>query len=440
MPFVFARRFYLLLIAGFVPLGLVSTFPFIGYAVLLYDFCLIAVGFYDYLVSRKRLQQITARRTFDERFAIGASNTIRITLENLNQRPVTVDLKDEIPAEMDLEGTREVTISLVENARAEFTYRLRPPRRGEYQFGKIAVRLLSALQLVKIDGYLSTAEAVKVYPNLRRARQMEHRSLGTRSFLAVRRRAEQRGEGRDFESLRDYVRGDELRYISWPATARRSKLTTRQFQIERDQTVIIAIDAGRLMTGRIDGETKFDAAVHSALALMSAAQKAGDNCGLLVFCRRVLRFVPPKRAAAAIDSVIEALYNVEPELIEPSYARALQFIASNVKRRSLVVILTDLVDTDSSHDLIRSLKLLRPRHLPLVVTIGDRDLKSIVADQPATIRDVFRQSAAEEIIFQRETALRKIESGGGLAIDVTAANLVPRLLDEYLKVKERGRL
>lgn len=118
----------------------------------------------------------------------------------------------------------------------------------------------------------------------------------------------------------------------------------------------------------------------------------------------------------------------------------MQFIASNVKRRSLVVILTDLVDQESSHDLIRSLKLLRPRHLPLAVTIGDRDLKSIVADQPATIRDVFRQSAAEEIIFQRETALRKIESGGGLAIDVTTANLVPLLLDEYLKVKERGRL
>ncbi|MER3631451.1 MAG: hypothetical protein C4325_04190, partial [Blastocatellia bacterium] len=364
MPFVFANRFYYLLIAGILPLGFVSAVPAIGYAVLLYDFCLTAFAIYDYRKSRHRIQRLLAERTFDERFAIGSPSTVRIAVENLNNVRATIELKDEIPPEMELEGSREATIPLASMARAEFTYRLRPPRRGEFHFGKIAVRLLSDFRLVMIDGSLATPEVIKVYPNIRRARQMEQKSLGSRSFLAVKRRAEQRGEGRDFESLRDYVRGDELRHISWPATARRSKLTTRQFQIERDQTVIIALDAGRLMTGRIDGETKFDAAVHSALALMSAAQKAGDNCGLLVFCRRVLRFVPPKRAGAAIDSVIEALCTVEPELIEPSYPRALQFIASNVKRRSCVVILTDLVDQDSSRDLIRSLRLLRPRHLP----------------------------------------------------------------------------
>ncbi|HNU06356.1 MAG TPA: DUF58 domain-containing protein, partial [Pyrinomonadaceae bacterium] len=238
----------------------------------------------------------------------------------------------------------------------------------------------------------------------------------------------------------DYVRGDEMRHISWTATARRSKLITRQYQIERDQTIIIAIDGGRLMTGRINNETKFDTAIHASLALMSAAARGGDNCGLMVFGRRVKRFLPPKKGIEHIDAVLEALHDVEPELIEPSYARAFQFVASSTKKRAFVVILTDLVDKDSSRELINSLKLLRPRHLPLVVTIGDRDLNATVSEVPEDIKQVFVQSAAEEIIRQRESALRYVETLGGLALDVTANTLAPRLLETYLRVKERGMI
>ena len=287
---------------------------------------------------------------------------------------------------------------------------------------------------------LGQAQSVKVYPNMQRALEMELKALGARSFLAIQRKAIRRGEGREFESMRDYVRGDELRHISWTATARRSKLTTRQYQIERDQTVIIALDAGRLMTGRITEETKFDTALHASLALMSASARAGDNCGLVVFGRRILKYLPPKRGLEHIDAVLEALHDIEPEMIEPSYARAFQYIASNTKKRAFVVILTDLVDKDSSKELINSLRLLRPRHLPLVATIGDRDLNAAVSRLPENIKDVFTQSAAEEIIHQRESALRLVESLGGMALDVTAQTVTPKLLEAYLKVKERGLL
>jgi uncharacterized protein (DUF58 family) len=279
-----------------------------------------------------------------------------------------------------------------------------------------------------------------VYPNMRRAREMELKALGARSFLAIQRRAVRRGEGREFESMRDYVRGDELRHISWTSTARRNKLTTRQYQIERDQTIIIALDAGRLMTGRINDETKFDTAIHASLALMSAAAKGGDNCGLVVFGRKIRKYLPPKRGIEHIDATLEALHDLEPELIEPSYPKAFQFIASQMKKRAFVIILTDLVDKEASKELLASLKLLRPRHLPLVVTIGDRDLNETVSLIPNNLKDVFTQSASEEIIHQRESALRLVETQGGLALDVTANTLAPRLLETYLKVKERGIL
>ena len=240
--------------------------------------------------------------------------------------------------------------------------------------------------------------------------------------------------------MRDYVRGDELRHISWTATARRGKLTTRQYQIERDQTILVALDAGRLMTARIERESKFDSAIHATLALMSAAARGGDNSGIVVFGRHIKTYLPPKRGHEHLDAVLEALHAVEPEMIEPSYARAFEFIAANCKRRALVVVLTDLVDEEGSRDLLTSLKLMRPRHLPLVVTIGDRDLKSVVREMPANVGELFTQSVAEEIIHQREAALRMVEAQGGLALDVTAAALAPTLLETYLRVKERGLL
>ena len=440
MRFVFSRRFFVVFAIGLLPLSVSWSLPVLRTLVVAFDFLLVAAAIVDYFASRKLASSLQVRREFDRRFAIGGRSKVTLHVSNSGSASLPLKLKDEFPAEMSLAGRREAEFILDPRTTAEFSYELTPPRRGNYRFGRTAVRYLSRLGLVWCQADASEEQAVKVYPNMRRAREIELKALGARSFLAIQRRAVRRGEGREFESMRDYVRGDELRHISWTATARRSRLTTRQYQIERDQTVIIAIDGGRLMTGRIGDETKFDTAIHASLALMSACARAGDNCGLLVFGRRVKKYLPPSRGVEHVDAVLEALHDLEPELIEPSYARAFQFIASSSKKRSFVVILTDLVDKESSKELISSLKLLRPRHLPLVVTIGDRDLNSTVSAPPADITEVFTQSAAEEIIHQREQALRLVESLGGLALDVTTQTLGPKLLETYLKVKDRGLL
>ncbi|MGI8811586.1 MAG: DUF58 domain-containing protein [Pyrinomonadaceae bacterium] len=440
MRFVFSARFYLLLTAGLVPLSLSWSFPFLQTGVFIFDALLVIAAIADHFFTRNILNEIIISRKFDGRFSIGGQTSVRLSVRNGARVPLRLKIKDEFPPEMRLDDERESEMALDPQTAGEFSYRLTPPRRGSYRFGTTAVRVLSQFGLVWSQGSLGDERSVKVYPNMRRAREIELKALGARSFLAIQRRAVRRGEGREFESMRDYVRGDELRHISWTATARRARLTTRQYQIERDQTVMIAIDGGRLMTGRIGDETKFDTAIHASLALMSACARAGDNCGLLVFGRRVKRYLPPRRGVEHIDAVLEALHDIEPELIEPSYARAFQFIASNSKKRAFVVILTDLIDKESSRELINSLRLLRPRHLPLVVTIGDRDLNAAVSKPPAEIKDVFLQSAAEEIIHQREQALRLVETLGGLALDVTTQTLGPKLLESYLRVKERGLL
>ena len=440
MKFIFSRRFYILFALGFIPLSLSWNLPFISYLVLAYDILLVATAAFDYFNSRNLPKDFKITRTFSKRFAIGDQTDVCLHIENASEQGFYITLKDEYPPEMVLSENREAEFEVNAQTSADFYYGLTPPKRGKYAFGKTAVRHFSKLGLVWCQSDLGEKQIVKVYPNLRRAKEMELKALGANAYLAVQRKSVRRGEGREFESMRDYVRGDELRHISWTTTARRGKLTTRQYQIERDQTIIIALDAGRLMTGRINDETKFDTAIHASLALMSAAAKGGDNCGLVVFGRDIKKYLPPKKGLKHIDGVLEALHDLEPELIEPSYSRAFQYISANSKKRSFVVILTDLVDKESSKELIGSLKLLRPRHLPLVVTIGDRDLNATVNEIPKDIKEVFTQSAAEEIMLQRDSALRQVKMLGGLALDVTTNSLAPSLLETYLRVKERGLL
>ena len=371
---------------------------------------------------------------------MGGETEVSIHIQNASNRSLSLIVKDEYPPQMSLNGLREGEMRVDAQSSAALVYGVKPPRRGRFEFGQTVLRFRSRLRLIWCQVNVVEPVTVKVYPNMRRAREAELKALGARSVVSSHRKTSWRGEGREFESMRDYVRGDELRHISWTATARRGKLTTRQYQIERDQTILIAIDAGRLMTARIEQETKLDSAVHATLALFSAAARAGDNAGLLVFGRRIKSYLPPGRGRDHIEAALEALYAVEPEMIEPSYPHAFEFIAANSKRRALVVLLTDLVDEEGSKELLTSLHILRPRHLPLVVTIADRDLKAVVRQTPSSVRDVFTQSVAEEIIHHREAALRLVESLGGLALDVTAAALAPALLETYLRVKERGLL
>jgi len=439
VKFIFSRLFYALLAIGFVPLSLSWGRPILGWVALTYDLAIIACAIFDAWNS-KLSKGVRIDRHFASRFAVNAETEVRIEIANHTPRDISLIVKDEHPPQMKLSGAREARLNVDAQTSASLVYSLTPPKRGQFQFGRIAVRYLSRWRLAWRETFAAEATSVKVYPNMRRAREAELKALGARSFVAARRKSQWRGEGRDFESMRDYVRGDEMRHISWTATARRGKLVTRQYQMERDQTILIALDAGRLMTARIENETKLDSAVHAALALMSAAARAGDNAGLLVFGRRVKTFLPPKRGAEHLDAALEALHAIEPEMIEPSYSRAFEYIAANSRRRSLVVVLTDLVDEEGSSELLSSLKLLRPRHLPLVVTIADRDLKAVVHETPENEREMFTQSVAEEIIHLREAALRLVESQGGLALDVTAAVLAPKLLETYLRVKERGML
>jgi uncharacterized protein (DUF58 family) len=444
---IFSRRFLILFALGALPLLVLwSSFgelSLVKWGILLYDIALLATAFLDY----RRMEDISlieVRRHLPRRFMIGEENEVQILISHRAARRLTLMIKDEYPPELELRGDRLLIVTpkfgVRREAEAMAGYKLYASGRGDYGFGDILIRWHSQMGLVIKQARIPASERIKVYPNINEARRHELSARRSRQLLTGQRKTRLRGQGREFESLRDYVRGDEIRNISWTATARRGHLITKQYQVERNQSIVVMIDAGRLMTSRIEHLSKLDHAINAALAIGYVATSGGDNVGLLVFNRQVVKYLPPQRGHGQLLAMIESLYDIKAQMVEPSYARAFQYLSQNCKKRSLVVILTDLVDRDASGELLVYTAALLPRHLPLIVTIGDNDLHALVAREPKVVADVYRQSVAEELLQQREEALGRITELGGLALDVPAGQLSFQLVNKYLEVKERGLL
>lgn len=451
---ILTRRFHLLWILGLIPFLLLwygwpgGRGP-AGWLLLGYDLLLCGVAWFEW-----RQTEIPAdwrvTRQLPPRLLFGVENRIRLTLELPLSRSLSITLRDEPPAALGLRGPAGAVLQVdpVEGgiARAEMSYALLADRRGDFDFGDIVLRWPSPRGLLLRQHRFAAAATARVYPNLVAARRQALAARQQQQLHPGGRLSGYRGQGREFESLRDYVAGDELRHVSWTATARRGRLTTRQYQIERNQSVMIVIDAGRLMTARIDRLTKLDYAIEAALTIASLAVSNGDLVGLLVFERQVIRYLPPRKGRngengnTRLIDFLEALYNVEPRLIEPSYRRAFDHFTRLCRKRSLVIILTDLVDRDASAELLAGAAALSPEHLPLIVTIGDRDLRQLVREEPATVEDVYRQSVAEEMLQQRELALGWLVDHGGQVLDLPAGSLAVGLLQKYLEIKARGLL
>ena len=249
------------------------------------------------------------------------------------------------------------------------------------------------------------------------------------------------GEGRLFESLREWVPGDDLRHIDWKATARRAKVITRQYEAERRQQVLLVLDTGRLMTADVAaGVARLDFAVQAALELAYAAAQHDDNVGIMTFADGVQHFVAPERGRAGVQRVMDVLAEVQPKLVEPDYPGAFRYLAARNRKRALTVLFTDVIDRFASDALVANVATLRPRHLPLAVTLRNPELDAAAMQRPATPRDAFRKAAAEELLHAREEALGHMRRAGVLVIDVTPERAAQAVVAKYLDLKRRGTL
>ncbi len=415
--------------------GWMPMLPAVGIGVMLGALALAVI---DALGSRSR-DEVEVTRRVQEVLSLGAPNRVELTVHNRTGRRLRLLVKDDPPDDfVTPERARAMTLDPWE--RRTVSYVTTPRRRGDYAFGGLHVRGLSRLRLAWWQRDLAAQQSVRVYPNLQQLREFDALARRGRLDDLGLRAVRSRGEGTEFESLREYVPDDSFRSIDWKATARRGAPITRQYQSERNQTLLVLIDAGRMMAAPADDMTRVDYAVNAALMLAHVAERMGDTVGLLTFSDRVKSFVAPARGGMQTERMLEELYALQAELVEPDYQAAVSFLRTRARKRAMVCVFTDLVDADVSAAALSYLSSLRPQHLPMVATIRDAETMALAGEDPAAPEEAYQKAVAQRTLEQRALALARLRSRGVLVVDAPPDDLAAAVVNRYLTVKRRGLL
>ncbi len=355
-------------------------------------------------------------------------------------RAVWVEVYDRFPAAV-AGGVGRAEVALGPGGTGMVPFDVTGMARGRAPLGDVGIRVRTSLGFMSARYVVPMADEVFVMPSVAGVRRfrllaLEHR-LDTAGVRALRRR----GEGHGFAGLREYVVGDDPRAIDWKATARRAKLMTREYTIERSQTVITLIDAGRGMTQLAGGYTRFEQALSSALVLTDVAVAAGDHVGTLVFDDAVRAFVPALQSRGALRRIRDAFVPLEPTLREPDYAGAFRFLATHQRKRALIVFFTDVIDARASQALVAYVTRSAARHLALVVALrNDAVFQAAVLPTAGGAARVYESAAAEELILAREEALERMRRAGAVVLDVSPSVMTAGVVNRYLEIKRRGAL
>lgn len=402
---------------------------------------LFLVALFD--IWRLRQQSIPdIERIIPEHFFIQRNAEIVLRVKHPG-RPLQLLLDDSPPDSFASQGHRAEPQEL--NQQLDYRYTVRPRRRGQVAFGFLELNVLGELGLFWHRNRLSLENEVEVLPDWIAARDQ---ALKARVALQAGRGGLQRrmqGEGREFAALRPYQRGDDVRWVDWKATARRSQPIVKRYQPERHQNLMLLIDAGRQMTGRaiIAAEqkdiSKLDSAIAGALALAAAAIEQGDRVGLLLFDSELRAFIPPKAGLPQLRRIAKKLGGVAAHLVDSCYECALQALLKNLHKRSLVCLFTDLNDSRSGKDLALANRLISRRHLSFVAAISDPSLHAL-SEAEGDVDVMLQNLAARSIMNLRERALQSLRLGGSRVIDTSAEQLSRGLIGAYFEAKLSGRL
>jgi uncharacterized protein (DUF58 family) len=443
LPFAFTARFLVALLIGLLWLIPAWWSPQFVAAMFLWDAVVFVMWFGD-LLRLPKPAQLEIERQWTEPLSLGRRSSTRIQVNNTTQIPLHASLVDETPLVFrDEPPSLEAPLPPGESTQH---YEIHPHARGDAALGQLFLRYRTSLGLAERWAVASLAQPVRVMPDLVRARNYALYLIRSRQVEMEKRRRRQRGIGREFEALREYRQGDELRNVCWPATARRHELITRTYQVERSQAVWIILDAGRLMRAQVhDPErglfvSKLDYAVDAALALAQVAAQSGDRVGLLAYGRGIQQSVGMGRGASHIRTMLNALAQVKAESSEADHTLAARTLLHAQSQRALIIWITDFAETATVPEVIEHATLMTRRHLVMFAAVSQPDLKALTDSVPKSEADMFRYAAAIEVAERRERLLRRLREQGVLAVDLEPGNLTDAVINQYLEVKDRGQL
>ncbi|HBS58605.1 MAG TPA: DUF58 domain-containing protein [Firmicutes bacterium] len=385
-------------------------------------------------------EALRLERFYEHHLSLGAENPIMLKVENRSRIAQTVIIKDEPPFSF---KASSVSLQAIVPAGSvvKLRYTLEPPSRGDYCFGRLNCRYLSRLGLFWRQFAVEvTNNHIRVYPNIREIRKYELFARRGHLLEVGIKPSRVVGLGTDFDSIRDYQVDDEFRRINWGATARRGRMASNRYEVDKSQNILLVLDAGRMMSGEVAGLTKLDHAINAALLLGYVGVNRDDKVGLVAFAGQVKFYLPPGRGRPQLQKLLSGLCNIQPEVVESDYQAASRYIAFKQRKRSLICVFTDLIDGEASRELITYIAALAKNHLVMCISLLETSLVEQAGRVPSNSQEVYEIGVARTVLCSRAKAVALLKNRGVVVVSTSPAQLSITLINKYLEIKSRARL
>lgn len=413
-------------------LTLICVIDFSLLLILLFDMCLV-IGARHFSCTRKMLGVASQ----------GKRHEVEIELTNVSTRGCTVKVRDDL-GESFIAEPEEFETKLGGRSKTQFTYEFTCNRRGKSVLEFVYLMVNSPLRLWLGFYRIPFESTVNVYPDMKQIAEYDLLARTNRLSLLGVRRSRKIGQDNEFERLRDYTQDDNFKHIDWRSTARRRKLTVRDFQANQSQRIIFMVDCGRMMTGTSGDITLLDHSLNAMLMLSYVALRQGDSVGLISFSDRIHNYTPAKNGVKHINRLLHASYDQQASHVESRYDEAFLYLRRNCLKRSLVILVTNVIDEINSHQIKQYMGSLSGRHLPLAVMLRDHAMFSAVEEfetaTKATKSSIYQAAAAADILTWRHQVIRDLKHQGVLALDMFPEQLTSELVNQYLQIKARHLL
>lgn len=421
-----------------VPLMLGGMNRTVGDTALLLNLFLLTLAAVDLWISPSP-RQLQIERCVSEVLSVGATNPASLILTNQSGLMMTVSVHDDAGEMIEVDDLPR-TVPVLARQGETVRYQLRPLRRGASELVAVSIRFSTVLRLWLRHETRPLSLSVRIYPDIRAVYRYELMASRNRLAEIGVRVLRMPGQGREFERLREYRYGDEIRHIDWKATARQRELITREFNVERNQNVVLMVDCGRLMRNESGGISYLDQALNSAIMLSYIALGQGDNVSLVAFSNRIERFIRPVRGKPGIQTILRSTYDIQPSDNAADYNLALEYLTTVQRKRALVILITFVNDEIQLQRISESLRVRSLPWLPMCVLLQDVDLQSMAERVPVSLLEAYHTSAAASILHGQAQHVAALRESGVMMIGTPPDLLTERLINEYLTIKARNQM
>lgn len=438
-PFYIQNRFFYACITLMIMFVFSFVFPRWFVIVQLLFLVLLVFTILDIILLFSTKKGVNGLRILQEKFSNGDQNPIQLSIENYYTFPILIKIIDEIPVQFQVRNFN-IERKLDATSKTDLQYELRPTERGEYHFGKLNIYVTSPFGIISRRYSFDDQTMIPTYPSFIQLRKYDLIAISRNLHQYGIKKIRKIGHTMEFEQIKEYVLGDDLRTINWKATAKSNQLMVNQFQDEKSQPVYSVIDKGRLMKMPFDGLSLLDYAINASLVISNVAIKKHDKAGVFTFSKKVENMVVAEKRASQMNLILEGLYNIKTDFFESDFGRLYADVRRNIKQRSLILLYTNFETLDSLHRQLPYLKGIAKNHLLVVIFFENTELNRLIDNNAGTIQQVYDKVIAEKFAFEKRLIVNELKKYGIYSILTTPENLTLDTINKYLEIKARGLL